>query len=60
MDDDTQEACEAQQQNEERRRREAEAIRHGQQVLRQFRAEQIAFNDEWAAGMHRLKWNYIR
>lgn len=60
MDEDDMDSACAQQQQDERRQREAEAIRHGQQVLRQFRAEQIAFNDEWAAGQHRLKWNYIR
>jgi hypothetical protein len=56
MDDDTQDACEAQAQNEERRRREDEAVRHGTDLLKQFRAEQIAYNDEWAAGMHRIRW----
>lgn len=55
MDDDTQEACEAQQEQDERRR-EAEAIRHGQQVLRQFRAEQAAFNDDQTAWFHRMGW----
>lgn len=56
MDDDAQEACEAQAQNEERRRRTDEAVAQGQALMKQFRAEQIVFNDTQTAWFHKMGW----